>query len=135
MIGVLIITHGQLGSELIDSARIILGEDPGFKFLCLSWTKNMEQLKEIVKKAVKDADSGEGVLILTDMFGGTPTNLAIPLIKEGQVDVVTGVNLPMVLKLANLRDCTDLSCAVEMVTKKGIESIQHASVFLKKKDD
>ncbi len=135
MIGVLIVTHGKLARELVSSARVILGKDPGFKYLCLSWDKNISYMRARVTKSIREADKGSGVLVLTDMFGGTPTNLVLPLIKEGQLEVVTGVNLPMILKLANLRKEEELSSAVKKVTKKGIESIKQASLFLLKEND
>jgi PTS system mannose-specific IIA component len=99
MIGKLILTHGGLARELLAAAQRISGELPGFAALSLDWDDSPEAGREKVEAALISLDQGEGVLILTDMFGGTPCNIAAAFMNYGRVEVLTGVNLPMVLRL------------------------------------
>jgi PTS system mannose-specific IIA component len=100
MIGKLILTHGGLARELLAAAQVISGRLSGFEALSLDWTDGVEEARSKVKAALERLDQGEGVLILTDMYGGTPCNVALSFLQEGKVEILTGVNLPMVLRLA-----------------------------------
>jgi PTS system mannose-specific IIA component len=100
MIGTLILTHGGAARELLAAAQKIAGSLPGFEALCLDWNEPLEDLKGEVRAAVERLDQGQGVLILTDMFGSTPCNVASSFLAEGRVEILSGVNLPMVMRLA-----------------------------------
>src|SRR3954470_9744852 len=102
MIGVVVVTHGQLATELVNSAETIVGELPRFAAVSIGWHEDTEDARTEIEQAITRVDDGNGVLILTDMFGGTPSNLAMTFLAEGRVEVLTGVNLPMLIKLVNL---------------------------------
>ncbi|MDD5724171.1 MAG: PTS fructose transporter subunit IIA [Syntrophales bacterium] len=105
MIGVLIITHGNLGYELIKATEMIKGVDTrGIIPISLDAKTGVEDIKKEITSAIKRADLGEGVLIMTDLFGGTPSNISLSFLKEEKVEVVTGVNLPMMLKISDIRE-------------------------------
>jgi mannose PTS system EIIA component len=99
MIGKLILTHGGLARELLLAAHTISGPMPEFEALSLEWTDSVEQAKDKVRAALRRLDQGQGVLVLTDMYGGTPCNVALSFLEPGQVEVLAGVNLPMVVRL------------------------------------
>jgi mannose PTS system EIIA component len=100
MIGKLILTHGGLARELAAAAQVISGRLNGFEALSLDWNDSFDEARAKVRAAIERLDTGQGVLILTDMYGGTPSNIAVTFLQEGKVEVLTGVNLPMVLRLA-----------------------------------
>ncbi|HYU36223.1 MAG TPA: PTS sugar transporter subunit IIA [Thermoanaerobaculia bacterium] len=100
MIGKLILTHGGLARELLSAAQVISGRLNGFEALSLDWNDTFEEARAKVRAAIERLDEGQGVLILTDMYGGTPSNVAVTFLESGRVEVLTGVNLPMVLRLA-----------------------------------
>jgi PTS system mannose-specific IIA component len=100
MIGKLILTHGGLARELLAAAQVISGRMAGFEALSLDWNDTFEEAKAKVRAAIERLDQGQGVLILTDMYGGTPSNVAVTFLATGRVEVLTGINLPMVLRLA-----------------------------------
>jgi PTS system mannose-specific IIA component len=100
MIGKLILTHGGLARELLAAAQVISGRLAGLEALSLDWNDTFEEAKAKVRAALERLDDGQGVLILTDMYGGTPTNVAVSFLQHDRVEVLTGVNLPMVLRLA-----------------------------------
>jgi PTS system mannose-specific IIA component len=100
MIGGVIVTHGQLANELVSAAEMIVGEINHVTAVSIGWHDDVEVAREEIERAVHRVDAGSGVLLLTDMFGGTPTNIAASFLASAQVEVVTGVNLPMVIKLA-----------------------------------
>lgn len=122
---VLVLTHGNLGRELIDAAKTISGEIPGMESLCLDWEAGVEEARERVLSAVERLkEQGKEVLILTDMFGSTPSNLACSLREEGRVEVLAGVNLPMVLRIACLKGKgLGLSETAHWLLEKGRSSI------------
>ena len=110
MIGVIIVTHGRLGDELHKTAKLIMGE-PGVagdrercRTVAIEMDLNPDNLRDMIDKAVKAQDSGKGVLILTDMFGGTPSNISLSFLEAGKVEVLTGVSLPMLLRAFQLQD-------------------------------
>lgn len=100
MIGKLILTHGGLARELLSAAQVISGRLNGFEALSLDWNDTFDEARSKVRAAIERLDEGQGVLILTDMYGGTPSNVAVTFLEVGKVEVLTGVNLPMVLRLA-----------------------------------
>jgi mannose PTS system EIIA component len=100
MIGTLILSHGRLAAELLAAAQVIAGALPGFEALSLDWSDGFEEARGKIKEAVGRLDQGDGLLILTDMFGGTPCNVSLTFLQPGRIEVLTGVNLPMVLRLA-----------------------------------
>ena len=124
MFKILVLTHGRLGEELLESARTIAGETPNVSALILDWSDSYETAREKVENALAELDNGDGVLILTDMYGGTPFNVARDLIQPGKTEMVTGVNLPMVLRLSCLEDAArDLAQAAEWIQGKGQKAI------------
>jgi mannose PTS system EIIA component len=133
MIGVLITTHGELGNELIKAAELIKGEMKGVLHISVDQTKGLEDIRKEIAGAIKKLDQGRGVLILTDLFGGTPSNVSLSFMKEGKVEVVTGVNLPMLLKLSDVRDKLPLNEFALYIRDYGIKNIYVASEILNKK--
>jgi PTS system mannose-specific IIA component len=133
MIGVLITTHGNLGNELIKAAELIRGSIKGIIHVSIDQTKGVEDLKKEISTAIKKLDQGMGVLILTDLFGGTPSNLSLSFLKGGKVEVITGVNLPMLLKLPDIREGMSLKDFAQQVKDYGIKNISLASEILSKK--
>jgi PTS system mannose-specific IIA component len=133
MIGVLITTHGNLGSELIKAAELIRGKLKGVIPVSVDQTKGVEDLKKEISTAIKKLDQGQGVLILTDLFGGTPSNISLSFMKEGKVEVITGINLPMLLKLPDIREGKSLKEFAQSIKDYGIKNISLASEILSKK--
>ena len=133
MIGVLITTHGNLGSELINAAELIRGKLKGIIPISVDQTKGVEDLKKEISTAIKRLDQGQGVLILTDLFGGTPSNISLSFMKEGKVEVITGINLPMLLKLPDIREGMSLNQFAQNIKDYGIKNISLASEILSKK--
>lgn len=133
MIGVLITTHGNLGKELIKAAELIRGSLKGVIHISVDQIKGVEDLKKEISRAIKKLDQGRGVLILTDLFGGTPSNISLSFIKEGKVEVITGVNLPMLLKLPDIREEMSLKEFAQYIKEYGIKNISLASEILSKK--
>jgi PTS system mannose-specific IIA component len=133
MIGVLITTHGNLGSELIKAAELIRGSLKGIVPISVDQTNGVEDLKKEISTAIKKLDQGQGILILTDLFGGTPSNISLSFMKEGKVEVITGVNLPMLLKLPDIREGMSLKEFAQNIKDYGIKNISLASEILSKK--
>jgi mannose PTS system EIIA component len=133
MIGVLITTHGNLGSELINAAELIRGKLKGIIPISVDQNKGVEDLKREINAAIKKLDQGKGVLILTDLFGGTPSNISLSFMKEGKVEVITGINLPMLLKLPDIREGMSLKEFALNIKDYGIKNISLASEILSKK--
>ena len=105
MVGVVLVTHGNLGKELLSTAAFIIGDIPAATALSITASESAEEIRERMSAAIMSVDSeGDGVIILTDMFGGTPANVALSFLDERRVEVITGVNLPMLLKLTTARD-------------------------------
>jgi mannose PTS system EIIA component len=131
MIGVVVVTHGQLATELLNAAETIVGDLPSFAAISIGWHDDVDQARQEIADAIARLDTGSGVIVLTDMFGGTPSNLAITLVEDGKVEVVTGVNLPMLLKLANLRESGDLLEIARRIREDGRTAIWVASDLLR----
>ena len=130
MIGGLIVTHGRLATELLNAAEAILGDVQNIAAVSIGWHDDVNLASSMIEKAIKRVDSGSGVLVLTDMFGGTPTNIASTFLDGGVVEVVTGVNLPMLIKLIQLEADVDLAAAAALVRENGQNNIYIASDLL-----
>jgi len=133
MIGVIITTHGNLGSELIKAAELIKGKLEGVSYISVDQTNGMEEIKKQISSSIKKLEQGQGVLILTDLFGGTPSNISLSFLKEGKLEVVTGVNLPMLLKLYDKRQEMTLKDFALYIKDYGKKNIYLASEVLSKK--
>lgn len=126
-VGVLIVTHYRLGEEFLQALRLILPEAPVWGTVSVDPTMAVETVRGSIAAGLKAADSGEGVLILTDMFGGTPSNMSLSFHDEHQVEVVTGMNLPMLIKLATLRETKPLDELAAFIKAYGQRNISVAS--------
>ncbi len=130
MIGIVLVTHGRLAEEFLAATEHVVGPQSGAEAICIGPDDDMEQRRADIISAVEKVDNGSGVIILTDMFGGTPSNLAISVMKPEKVDVVAGVNLPMLIKLAGVRGKSDLGTAVGQIREAGQKYIHVASQLL-----
>jgi PTS system mannose-specific IIA component len=133
MVGVVLVTHPNLGEEFIRSAELICGKLPYLDTVPIDTHRGVEELREEIAKAIKSVDTGKGVLILTDMFGGTPSNMSLAFLNENRVEVVTGLNLPMLIKISNCRQGRSLQELAKMVKEAGQRNINLASEVLQKK--
>ena len=130
MIGLILVTHGTLADEFVAAMVHVVGQQEGIAAISIGPEDNMEKRRAEIGVAVKQVDSGAGVIILTDLFGGTPSNLAISLMKKGKVEVIAGINLPMLIRLAKARSCMPLEQAVVAARDAGRSYITIASEFL-----
>jgi PTS system mannose-specific IIA component len=130
MIGVVVVTHGQLATELLNAAETIVGELPRFAAVSIGWHEDTEDARADIARAIGRVSQDRGVLILTDMFGGTPSNLAMTFLGD-TVEVITGVNLPMLIKLADLGERADLLTAAREMREQGRAAIWVASDLLR----
>ncbi len=129
-IGGVIVSHGQVANELVAAAEAVVGDLNHITAVSIGWHDDVEMAQDEIRRAIDKVSSGNGVLLLTDMFGGTPTNIAAMFLKENEVEIVTGVNLPMVIKLASTsRDITLHELAKE-VEDQGKEAICRAGILL-----
>jgi PTS system mannose-specific IIA component len=129
-VGVVIVTHGQLATELLNAAEMIVGDLPRFTALAIGWHEDITLAREMLADAIARVQTGGGVLILTDMFGGTPTNLGLSFLEPGTVEVVTGVNLPMLIRLARGTPPPDLRALARTLAEDARGAIRVASEFL-----
>ncbi len=122
MVGIIIVTHSDFGARLLEAASLIMGEDRGCCSIGVDISKPMQDIIDQLKQKVVELDSGKGVIILTDMFGGTPTNISLSLLSYTRLEVITGVNLPMVLKALGNREkkLSDLAQEIKAAGKQGI---------------
>jgi PTS system mannose-specific IIA component len=130
MIGLLIVTHSDLGKELLNAAEFIVGRLDAAEAVSITQTADSEQIRKMIEEKVSVLDKGQGVLILTDMFGGTPSNISLSFLKEDVVEVLTGVNLPMVIAIAQARAQMGLNRLAQMAQEAGKTSISLASKLL-----
>jgi PTS system mannose-specific IIA component len=130
MIGMVLVTHGRLADEFIAATEHVVGMQQAMKSICIGPDDDMEVRREEIVRAVEAAEDGDGVIVLTDMFGGTPSNLAISLLDKPNVEVIAGMNLPMLIKLAKIRDSKSLAEAVELAQEAGRKYINVASTLL-----
>ena len=131
VVGVVVITHGMLATELLNAAEMIVGDLPRFAAVSIGWHDDVGLAHELIGKAISKVDGGGGVLLLTDMFGGTPSNLAIAFLDAGRIEVVTGVSLPMLIKLAKATAASDLLTLARDLREHGREAIRVASDLLR----
>ena len=130
MIGLVLVTHGDLANEFVKALEHVVGPQQQLATICIGPEDDMEQRRQDILAAVASVESGEGVAILTDMFGGTPSNLAISVMEPGRVDVVAGINLPMLIKLCSVREEKSLDEAVTSAQDAGRKYITVASRVL-----
>jgi len=131
VIGVVVVTHGQLATELVNAAEMIVGDLPQFTAVSIGWNDDVNDAREDIAQAVDRVRGEEGVLLLTDMFGGTPSNLGMTFLEKDRLEVITGVNLPMLIKLASLRKSSDLLAVAKEMRDHGRSAIWVASDFLR----
>ncbi len=129
-IGLVLVTHGGLATEFVAALEHVVGPQDGIQAVSIGPDDDMEQRRKDILKAVDTADEGKGVIVLTDMFGGTPSNLAISIIDSGNVEVIAGVNLPMLIKLASERHSATLADAASAAQVAGRKYINVASRLL-----
>ena len=129
MIGGIIVSHGRLGEELLNALTIILGEAPNIEAISIGWYDDVEDSKRKISNSLKNVDQKSGVVIFTDMFGGTPSNLSFTFQKDGHVEIITGVNLPMLIKACALREGA-LPDVARAVREQGKGAIYVASEVL-----
>jgi mannose PTS system EIIA component len=130
MIGMVLVTHGRLAAEFVAALEHVVGPQTQIAAVCIAPEDDMEQRRQDILRAVAAVDTGEGAVLLTDMFGGTPSNLAISVMDQARIEVVAGVNLPMLIKLASLRQHEGLERAVLGAQEAGRKYINVASQLL-----
>lgn len=132
MTGILLVTHANLGNALIETAELILeGSQENIGFVSINIQENPDSLRKKIKKGISKVKTDKGILILTDMFGGTPSNLSYSFLEEGKVEVISGVNLPILLKAINSRKKMDMDTLTASLIESGKRSISLASGILK----
>ncbi len=129
-VGVVIVTHYRLGEEFLQALRLIVPEGPRFHAVSVDPKQSVEEMRTAIQEALEAADQGEGVLVLTDMFGGTPSNISLSFLEERRVEVVTGLNLPMLIKLATLNEKKSLEELAGFIKSYGQRNISVASQIL-----
>jgi mannose PTS system EIIA component len=130
MIGMVLVTHGRLAAEFIAALEHVVGPQKSIEAICIGPDDDMERRRQDIRDAIKRVEAGHGVVILTDMFGGTPSNLAISFMERSKVEVIAGINLPMLIKLASLRQTEPLGSAVTGAQEAGRKYINVASQLL-----
>ena len=130
MIGLVLVTHGRLASEFVRAMEHVVGPQEQIAAICIGPEDDMEARRNDIAGSIARVDAGEGVIILTDLFGGTPSNLAISLMKSDRVEVIAGVNLPMLIRLEGARRSMDLKAAVAAARDAGRKYISVASEIL-----
>jgi PTS system mannose-specific IIA component len=131
MIGVVVVTHGQLAIELLNAAEMIVGDLPQFTAVSIGWHEDVNDAREDIAQAIERVKGDRGVLVLTDMFGGTPSNLGMTFLEADRVEVITGVNLPMLIKLASLGGSANLLAVAREMRDHGRSAIWVASDLLR----
>ena len=130
MIGLILVTHGNLAEEFVHAMQHVVGRQEAIATVCIGPNDDMERRRREIALAIKQVDSGDGAIILTDLFGGTPSNLAISLMKAGKIEVIAGINLPMLIRLAKARSCMSVSEAASAARDAGRNYITIASEYL-----
>jgi PTS system mannose-specific IIA component len=131
VIGALIVTHGNLAHELLNAARQIEADVAGIEAVPLEWSDTVDEAREKIAAALGRMGEERGVIIFTDMFGGTPSNISLSFLEHGRIEIVTGVNLPMVVKFAMVkRDAKDVATLAHVISEKGAKAIRVASDLL-----
>jgi PTS system mannose-specific IIA component len=130
MIGMILVTHGHLAEEFVQAMEHVVGKQESVVTVCIGPNDDMERRRNEIRDAIKKVDSGEGAIILTDLFGGTPSNLAISLMQAGKIEVIAGINLPMLIRLAGARKTMNIGAAIVAAREAGRNYITIASEFL-----
>ncbi len=130
MIGMILVTHGHLADEFVKAMEHVVGEQSGVRTVCIGPNDDMEARRAEIRGAIRDVDTGDGTIVLTDLFGGTPSNLAISLMEAGKVEVIAGINLPMLIRLAGARKAMSIVEAAAAARDAGRNYITVASEFL-----
>lgn len=130
LVGGVVVTHGNLATELVSAAETIVGDIRHITAVTIGWHDNIDAAREQISKAIERVDEGAGVLVLTDMFGGTPTNISCTFLGQAPIEVVTGVNLPMIIKLADQQPDENLLVIARRVRDQGQKNIYLASEVL-----
>ena len=133
MIGMVLVTHGRLAEEFVAATEHVVGPQDQVRAISIGPDDDMEQRRDDILKAVAEVETGSGVILLTDMFGGTPSNLAISVMDKASVEVIAGINLPMLIKLASVRSDDDMEKAVTAAQESGRKYINVASHLLANK--
>jgi PTS system mannose-specific IIA component len=133
MIGGVIVSHGKLAEEILNALTIIIGEAVNIEAISIGWYDDVEESKKKINKSLKGVDQKNGVVIFTDMFGGTASNLSFSFLKNDKVEIITGVNLPMLIKFVSLQRNNNLKDVVKKVVEQGKKNIHIASVLLSSK--
>jgi Phosphotransferase system, mannose/fructose-specific component IIA len=130
MVGILIVTHGRLAQELLETTKIIVGKSLEHVVpISVGWNDDMADIQKVISSTITKVDQGDGVLILTDMFGGTPSNISLSFLSD-KVEIITGINLPMLIKIMNVGDRYKLKELSHLITEQGKKSIYLASEIL-----
>ena len=130
MIGMVLVTHGRLAAEFISALEHVVGPQRNIAAVCIGPEDDMERRRQDILRSVEEVNAGNGVVLLTDMFGGTPSNLAISIMDKAKIEVIAGINLPMLIKLASLRQTESLAEAVRGAQEAGRKYINVASQLL-----
>ncbi|HEX9902460.1 MAG TPA: PTS sugar transporter subunit IIA [Acidobacteriota bacterium] len=130
MIGGIVVSHGKLGEELLNALSIILGEAPNIEAISIGWYDDVDESKKRINQSLKRVNQKSGVVIFTDMFGGTPSNLSYSFLKGNEVEIITGVNLPMLIKFVSLQRSNSLKEVARKVVEQGKKNIHLASALL-----
>jgi PTS system mannose-specific IIA component len=131
LIGSLIVTHGNLAHELLNAARQIEADVAGIEAVALEWNDSVDQAREKIAAALARVGEGRSVIIFTDMFGGTPSNISLSFLEQGRIEIVTGVNLPMIVKFATVKqEAKDVATLAHVISEKGSKAIRVASDLL-----
>jgi PTS system mannose-specific IIA component len=134
MIGGLIVSHGKLAEELLNALTIIIGEAVNIEAISIGWYDDVEESKKKISQSLKKIDQKNGVVIFTDMFGGTASNLSFSFLKDNQIEIITGVNLPMLIKFVSLQRSNNLKEVAKKVVEQGKKNIHLASALLSSKN-
>lgn len=130
MIGLILVTHGQLAEEFVSAMEHVVGKQDAIATICIGPNDDMEDRRQEIADAIEKVDTGSGAILLTDLFGGTPSNLAISLLEQGRTEVIAGINLPMLIRLAGARKELGLVAAATAAREAGRNYITLASEFL-----
>lgn len=131
MIGLILVTHGNLAEEFVNAMQHVVGRQEAVATVCIGPNDDMERRREEIAERIAEVNSGQGAIILTDLFGGTPSNLAISLMRAGEVEVIAGINLPMLIRLAKARSCMTVRDAAIAARDAGRNYITIASEYLR----
>ena len=131
MIGTLVVTHGHLAQELVAAAEMIVGDISHIQAVSIGWHDDVNDARKEIERRIAEVDRGSGCLVLTDMFGGTPSNIAFAFYEPGKVEVITGVNLPMIIKIAGQEEGDTLDSLARAVLEQGRANVRLASEFLR----